>query len=177
MSRKDKSDQSDSKAPKITTLVGVVFVIIFLLAGYAMGGIVPAAMTIVVLFFIIQSLKKQFAKVEIEEDDEESSEGGEKSSQHLSKSEKTISIGGKGVTRVNGESFDNFLLRRFGLTKTKPVEGADSIEEYKLPEEDQLYNPEEYESANTDLSQADPNVVTINGEKYKFHHKTNPFEV
>jgi hypothetical protein len=42
---------------------------------------------------------------------------------------------------------------------------------------DDLYDPDQYESVNDDLSVSDPNIVTINGRKTRFKTKSNPFEM
>ena len=86
----------------------------------------------------------------------------------------------KSPVRMNGESFDSFMLRRFGLTKATPST-TDAEREAKKADQaaraDDLYDPDQYESVNEDLSEMDPDVLTVNGRKTRFKQKKNPFEM
>ena len=43
--------------------------------------------------------------------------------------------------------------------------------------DDDLYDEEEYESANFDLSSADPDTILLNGKPVRFSNKKTPFEM
>lgn len=199
------SNEEEKKGLNIVTLVSIVFVIIFLVLGFVTGGIVPVALTIAVLFGFGRSIKKKFTMIDIEESTGEDSKtemddsfGEEKDSAGSFEMKDVASAdpkpsetksapfvatdvkkktAQKGVVRVNGETFENFMLRRFGLSKSGTTEEDPAVVADREARKDDLYDPDQYESVNDDLSSVDPSVVTINGRKTKFKHKNNPFEM
>ena len=61
MNNKDVgNNEEEKKGINIVTLVVCIFVVIFVAAGFASGGVVPAVMTVLVILFVTNSLKKQF---------------------------------------------------------------------------------------------------------------------
>lgn len=199
MQNKDEENRTENKGVNFVTIVVCVFVVIFVAAGFASGGIVPAVMTVLVVMFVINSLKKQFRKVTSENagDEDDDGDGNEDSdgdtgnvfeadveakADAKSKSQPSVVWNSKSKipVRMNGESFDSFMLRRFGLTKATPST-TDAEREAKKADQaaraDDLYDPDQYESVNEDLSEMDPDVLTVNGRKTRFKQKKNPFEM
>ena len=194
MNNKDVgNNEEEKKGINIVTLVVCVFVVIFVAAGFASGGVVPAVMTVLVILFVTNSLKKQFRKVNGSDEDDEAakddSDEGTKAAVDIKadtfeSDDKTTIVLRPSLRstpiRMKGESFDSFMLRRFGLTKATSAT-TDAESEAKKADQaaraDDLYDPDQYESVNEDLSEMDPDVLTVNGRKTKFKQKKNPFEM
>lgn len=189
----------------VITLVGIVGVIIFLVLGFVTGGIVPVVLTMAVFFGFGRSIKKKFTMVEVEDStgtgdsaknvtSTDANDGSvssfemkdavsidPKSSETKPEPFVTTDVkkkpAQKGIVRISGETFENFMLRRFGLSKSGTTEEDPKVIADREARKDDLYDPDQYESVNDELSSMDPSVVTINGRKTKFKHKNNPFEM
>lgn len=191
MQNKDEENRTENKGVNLVTIVVCVFVVIFVAAGFASGGLIPAVMTVLVVMFVINSLKKQFRKATSEDAGGEDGDEGkgnvfeadvEAKTDVKLKSQPSVVWNSKSKipVRMNGESFDSFMLRRFGLTKATPsTTDAESAAKKadQAARADDLYDPDQYESVNEDLSETDPSVLTVNGRKTRFKQKKNPFEM
>ena len=176
----DKPSTDNNISDKNIKTVIFFIAIIFLGVVFFLGGGVPVILAFFVFVYVGLSLRKQFSgkhesSVDVSEKKEETlvSESSDKSVHSEIESAKSKSQ----PVRRNGESFDSFMMRRFGLSKVDTKTEDDVKASNESGSMDDLYNADQYESVNDDLSNMDPDLITINGKQTRFHHKDNPFEM
>ena len=181
----DKTNKTPSSENARLKTIIICTVLLFILIVAIVGGSIPVLLLMAVLCYVWFSGKKQFGKKltdlvdeDLKDDDEPDSLTKQAETEKVIVESKTSESFAKETLKKGKASFDDFMLSRFGLSKADVRSVTDKNKtEDAGPTSDDLYDADQYESVNEDLSDTDPNVLTVNGRKTKFKHKDNPFEM